>query len=89
MRAVEADRRASGPFDELQDQRAHASSFFEAIDGGDVGMVQRRQDLGFALEARQAIGIVGPQIGQDFQRHLAMELAVPRPIDLAHPAGAE
>ena len=75
-------------FDELQNERPHAIGLFEAVDGGDVGVVQRGKHFSLPLEARQAIGIVRPQIGQDFQRHLTMELAVRGPIDLAHPSGA-
>ena len=46
-----------GPFDQLEDEGVHAVGFFEAVDRADVGMVQRREHLRFALEAREAIGI--------------------------------
>jgi hypothetical protein len=36
-----------------------AVALFEAVDGGDVGMVQRRQHSGFALEPREPIVISG------------------------------
>ena len=52
-------------------------------------MVQRREDLRFALETRQAIGITGEGIGQDLERDVALQLRVLRAIDLAHPAGAD
>ena len=61
-RLVERDRSAGDaigerrPFDQLQHQRAHTSGLFEAVDGADVRMVQRREDLRLALEARQAVG---------------------------------
>ena len=34
--------------DELHDERLRAAVFFEAVDGRDVRMVQRRKGLGFA-----------------------------------------
>ena len=52
-------------------------------------MVQRREDLRFALEPRQALGIVRERVGQDLDRDVAIELRVAGPIDLAHAAGAE
>ena len=54
--------------------------FFEAVDRGDVRMIQRRQHLRFPLEAREPIGIEREQFGQDLQRDIAIELRVPRPI---------
>ena len=38
--------------------------FFEPVDGGDVRMIQRREDFGFALKARQSIGISGKRVGR-------------------------
>ena len=52
-------------------------------------MVERGEQLGFALEAREPVAIEGEEFGQDFQRDVAIELRVARAIDLAHPACAE
>ena len=52
-------------------------------------MVERREDLRFALEPREPIGIAGEGVGQDLQRDVAIELRVARAIDLPHPAGAD
>jgi hypothetical protein len=38
------------PIDQLHHQGTNAAGFFQAIKGGDVGMVQRRQYVGFTLE---------------------------------------
>ena len=43
--------------DELEDERGLPSVIFESVNGGDVGMVQRGEELRFALEAGQPIGI--------------------------------
>ncbi len=55
----------------------------------DVRVVQRREDLGFALEASQPLGVVGEQVGQDLERHVAVELGVAGAVDLTHAAGAD
>jgi len=48
------ERRA---LDELHDEGIHTISLLEAVDVGDVGMIERGEQLGFALKAREAIGI--------------------------------
>ena len=55
----------------------------------DVGMIQRGQHLGFALEAGQAVRMLRERGGQNFDGDIAVELGVTRPIDFAHAAGAE
>ena len=52
-------------------------------------MIQGRQDVRLALKAREAAGIVGERLGQHFDRDLAVQLRIARPIHLAHPAGAK
>ena len=56
---------------------------------GDVGMIERGEELRFPAEAREAIGIVGDGGEQDFDRDVAIQLRVPRAIHFAHPAGAD
>jgi hypothetical protein len=51
-------------------------------------MVERCKHLRFTLEARQSLGIVREPIRQDFERYVAPEFHIARPIYLAHPAGA-
>ena len=63
--------------------------FFEPVDRRDVRMIERGEDLGLALEAGEALGVVCEQVGQDLERDVATELRVARAIDLAHAAGAE
>ena len=75
--------------DQFHDQRPDAAVVFEAVDVRDVRVVQRRQRLGFAGEPRQPFGVAGEEIGQHLDRDIAVERRVARPIDLAHPAGAE
>ena len=65
------------------------SALFEAVDRGDVRMVQRREHFRFALKARQPIVVSGERGGQDLDRDLALQLRVGRAIHLAHPAFAD
>ena len=52
-------------------------------------MVQRGEDFGFALEAREAVGVSRERLGQGLERHVAVELGVAGTVDLAHPPGAD
>jgi len=53
-----------------------------------MGMIQRREDLRFALESRQALGIGGEQIRQDLDGDVAMQPRVAGAIHLPHAARA-
>ena len=61
----------------------------EIEDREDVRMVQRRDRVGLALESRHRLGIVRKRLGKHLHRDLAIQLRVPRPVHLAHPARAE
>ena len=45
--------------------RSRPDAFFKPVDARDVEMVQRREGLGFALEARESIRVVHERLGQD------------------------
>ena len=53
------------PLDQFHHQRADITGVFEAVDLRNVGMIQRREHLRFATEARKAIGIVRDGSQQD------------------------
>ncbi len=72
------------PLGQLHDQEVHAVVVLDLVDAGDVGVVQRGQRLGLALEARQPLGRGGHRFGQHLQRDLAVELGVHGAIDRAH-----
>jgi len=94
-RFVEGDRAARDApgeilaFDELHDERRRASALFEPVDGGNVRVIQRGQRLRFARQARQAVRIVGEDVGQDLDRDIAIQLRIAGAIDLAHSAFAQ
>jgi hypothetical protein len=54
------------------------------IDLRNVGMIQRREHLGFTLEARETLGIFGEGRGQNFDRYFAIQLGVAR-LDTPRP----
>ena len=55
----------------------------------DVRMVQRGEDLRFAVEAGEALGIPREEIRQNLDRNVTIEASVPRAEHFAHAAGAE
>src|SRR4026209_880144 len=59
------------------------------MDGCDVGMIQRREHLRLAPEARHALLIMGERLRQDFDSDVTAEHRVMRPIHLAHAARAD
>ena len=67
----------------------NTSRFFETVDAADVGVVQRGQDLCLTLKAGEAFGIVGERLRQDFDRDVAVQLRIARPIHFSHPAGPQ
>ncbi len=56
---------------------------------GDVRVVEGGQELGLALEAGEALGILRQLCREDLDRDLAAELRVSGAVHLAHPSGAE
>jgi hypothetical protein len=54
-----------------------------------VGMVQRRQDFGFALEAGEPFGMLSKRGGQNFDRYFAIQLGVLSSIHLPHSPSPE
>ena len=52
-------------------------------------MIQRGEDLRFALEACEPIGIDRERLRKNLDRDVAIQLRIARAIDLAHAAGAE
>lgn len=94
QRFIERDRpfgdpvRERRPFDQLHNHRGHAGGVLDAIDMGDVGMVQCRECFGFSLQAGEPVW-VRRDIGREhLDRHVAIQLAITGAIDLTHAPGA-
>ena len=85
------DRSSSDPLseivalDELHDERASACRGFQPVNNRDVRMIERREDLSFALQARETFGIGCDRRWQHLDRDVAMEVGVAGAIDLTHP----
>ncbi len=76
-------------FDQFEDEEPRAVVFFEAIDCGDVGMVQRGQQFRFTFKPGQPLFVFGELFGKRLDGHFAPELGVPRTPHLAHTTLAE
>ena len=78
--------RERGSLDPFHHERADAVRVFEAVDVGDVRMIERRQQLRLAAEPHQPIRIVRDGWQQDLDRDITIQLRIVGPIHLAHPA---
>jgi len=58
-------------------------------DGGQVGMVQRCQQLRLSLETSESLRILRERVGQELDRDLAVEGGVQRLPHHAHPTLAD
>jgi len=76
-------------FDQLHDEELLPVMFLKAEQGGDVGVAECGQELGFALEACETLGIPGHVLRQHLDRHVAVETLVVSPKHLAHAARAD
>src|SRR5437879_2513578 len=81
--------RKGSSIDELEDKKSRAARFLEAVDGRDVRMIQRREELRFTLESGNSVRVGDEELRQDLDRDLAPELCVARAVDFAHAAGAD
>ena len=76
-------------FDEFHHQGREVGRLLEAVDRGNVRVVQRGQDFSFRLEPCEAIRVAGDRCGQHLDRDGPLEIAVGGAIDLAHTTRTE
>ena len=74
-----------GPLDQLH----HDGVVFESVDRSDVGVVERREHLGFAVKPRQAVRIVRDGSEQYFDRDVPIEFRIAGAIHLSHSSYAQ
>ena len=67
----------------------NAPDIFDAVDCGDVGLVEAGEDLRLPREPGETVRISREGVWEDLQRDLAVELGVGGLPDLAHAALAE
>ncbi len=77
------------PLDELHDVVTHSVVFADAEDRNDVGVVQLRRRLRFALEATPRPGVLLELFGQDLEGDVPAERDLLRLVDDAHAATAD
>ena len=75
--------------DQLHRQEPNAVLILDRIERDDVRVVEAGDDAGFMFKSRQAFRVRGHAGRQDLERNVTTEAAIPRPIHLAHAAGAE
>jgi hypothetical protein len=83
------DLRESLAFDVLHGEEALAVGLFDRVDGDDVRVVEGRDGLHLALEARETLRILGEGRRQGFERDLAMQALVLGEEDDPHAALAQ
>ena len=88
-RAVREQLAQRPSFDELHREVDRRVDRADVVNRDDVGMIQRRRAAGFLLEPGPAHLVSGDLGEQHLDGDLAPEARVPRPVDLAHAAGAE
>ena len=72
----------SVPLNELH----HDCARFDGVDARDIRMIQRRQQMRFAGEARHPVGVLNEDVKDDFDRDIAAQFRVRRAIHRAHTA---
>lgn len=73
----------------LHHRVGHSPIGADVVDRHDVGMGQGRHGPGLPFEARERFGTIGRMARKDLDGDGAIQAAVARFVDFAHPAGAE
>ncbi len=77
------------PGDVVHDEVETSGGLAAVMDRDNVGVIQRCQDLGFALEAGQPFRISGKGIGQELESNLAIQGGIVSQEDHAHASFAD
>ena len=98
-RFVQGNRTAREPVlerlavNQLEDEHGHPLAgrvaLFDAVDCRDVRMVQRGEQTGLALEARQPLRIGQEQGRKNFAGDVSLQPKIAGAVDLTHPARPE
>ncbi len=62
--------------DQLHHQEALTVHLLEAVDAGDIGVRKRREHSRLPFKARQPLRVLGEQLRQDLESHVATEVGV-------------
>ena len=75
--------------DQLHDDDLVMVQPFEAVNRRDVRMIQRREDLRFPSEPRDAVRLLGETVGEQLEGDVAAESRITRAKHSAHAAFAQ
>jgi len=75
--------------DQFHDQCGDTVAALDPVDRGDVRVVQRHEQFGFALKSREAFRVGGNRGRQHLERHRPLQIRIGGPMDFAHPAGTK
>jgi hypothetical protein len=78
-----------GAVAETRTEEAFVFGLLKPVDRGDVGVIERRQELGFALEAGHSFGIACERLGKELERDLSIQIKVIGQLDFAHASAAK
>ena len=82
-------RRAASSRQQLRDDVGDAAFGADVVERDNVRMIERGGRARLLLEAGDAVGIGGDDLGQNLDGDIAMQAAVAGSVDLAHSANAE
>jgi hypothetical protein len=74
---------------QLHHKEALSVVFLKAVQGGNVLMAQRSEQLGFPLKPSKSLGILCYRFRQHLHRYAPIEVLIMCPIDLTHPTLAD
>ena len=63
--------------------------FLEPVQDGNVGVIERSEELRFAFESRNALGIVRERFRKNFHSDTTVQTCIARGIHHAHAAGSK
>src|SRR5262249_40918711 len=75
--------------DQLHHQPVNETGVFDAVDVGDVRVIERREHLRLAAKPRKAVRVRCHSFREYLDGHVPIQLRVARPVHLAHSARAE
>jgi hypothetical protein len=75
--------------DQLHDDEVHPAVLGVLVHHADVRVVDARRGHRFAQELAASLGVRERALGEELERHFALQPLVARAVDHAHAAGAE
>jgi len=81
--------RTKQKLDQFEDKEVGSTESFKAVNGCNIGVIERSEQFGFTLESCDTIRVFGELFGQHLDRHIAAEPVILRLINLPHAALAQ